>query len=84
MLRAEKRLNQTKAKLAEEQRAHEATKQRLANLERRRKDRGDKGETPKERRQKGAPTEPEQVEVEAARPSKAERRAKRSWLRRAG
>jgi len=84
MLRAEKRLNQTKAKLAEEQRAHEATKQRLANLERRRKNRGDKGETPKERRQKVAPTEPEQVEVEAARPSKAERRAKRSWLRRAG
>src|SRR5918995_5395738 len=39
MLRAEKRLEQTKAKLAQEQKAHAATKKRLAKLEGRRKGR---------------------------------------------
>jgi hypothetical protein len=35
MLRAEKRLEKTKAKLAEEERAHKATKRRLRELEER-------------------------------------------------
>jgi mannosyltransferase OCH1-like enzyme len=39
MLRAEKRLETTKAKLADEQRAHAATRKRLDKLEARRKDR---------------------------------------------
>ena len=76
MLRAEKRLERTRFKLAEEQRAHEATKQRLAELEGRRKT----PDAPKEKGQKPRPTEPEPAQT--ARPSKAERRAMRGWLRR--
>jgi hypothetical protein len=50
MLKAERRLEQTQSKLAVEQRAHEATKQRLAKLEGR-KERPEKGE-PMEKREK--------------------------------
>ena len=77
MLRAEKRLERTRILLTKEQRAHEATKQRLAELEGRRSKTRD---APKEKRQKPRPTEPQPAQ--AARPSKAERRAMRGWLRR--
>jgi inositol phosphorylceramide mannosyltransferase catalytic subunit len=71
MLRAEKRLERTKAKLAEEERAHTATKKRLAKLEGRRGER---------RADKGQPAEDERV----AKPQsgKQKRADKRGWLRR--
>jgi mannosyltransferase OCH1-like enzyme len=71
MLRAEKRLEQTKTKLAQEERAHAATKKRLEKLEGRRKKRR-KGEGPTE----------EGAEEPSA--EKRERREKRAWLRRSG
>jgi hypothetical protein len=73
MLRAEKRLEQTKAKLAQEERAHAATKKRLEKLEgRRKKRRAGKGEAATEEA------------VEEPRAEKRERREKRAWLRRSG
>jgi hypothetical protein len=76
MLRAEKRLERTKAKLEEEKRAHAATKKRLAKLEDGRgKRRTGKGQVPEEEVvQKERRKEP--------RAPKGERREKRAWLRR--
>jgi hypothetical protein len=76
MLRAEKRLELTREKLAQEERAHAATKKKLAKLEARLgKGRAGKEEVPDEEPvQKSRAKEP--------RPSKAERREKRAWLRR--
>lgn len=72
MLRAEKRLEKTKTKLAEEQRAHAETKKRLAELEQRRKS--------------GAPA-PSEDATEATNQNGEEEpapREKRPWLRRSG
>jgi len=76
MLRAEARLEKTKEKLAQEERAHAETKKRLAKAEGRRKERrGGKGEAPKKAKQEG---------TEERRSEKQERREKRGLLRRSG
>jgi mannosyltransferase OCH1-like enzyme len=69
MLRAEKRLEKTKAKLAEEGRAHAETKKRLAKLQGRKERHAGKGEVPEEQ------------SAEEPRARKRERREKRAWLR---
>ena len=72
MLRAEKRLEQTKAKLAEEQRDHKATRKQLAKLE---------AQLGKRSSRKAEPDESkERRKEDTAR--KRERREKRAWLRR--
>jgi mannosyltransferase OCH1-like enzyme len=87
MLRAEKRLEKVKTKLADEERAHAATKKRLEKLQSRRKDRAGRGEGGE-----GAGDEPGAGAREGAgeetasepRADKRERREKRAWMRRSG
>jgi hypothetical protein len=76
MLRAEKRLEQTRAKLAAEERAHAATKKKLAKLE----GRLGKGRAGTEELQDEEPVQKERAKE--PRPSKSERREKKAWLRR--
>jgi len=90
MLRAEKRLEQTRAKLVAEEQRHEATKQRLAKLEGRRKERRADKEGTKASK-KGVDAAPRAAEDAAPRAPKpaqagpADRPEKRaSWLRRHG
>jgi hypothetical protein len=80
MLRAEKRLERTKAKLAQEEQRHAATKARLAKLEGRRKERrAGRGRVPEE---EGFDEEVrEQGDLEEGRADKREQRGKRAWLR---
>ena len=82
MLRAEKRLERTKAKLEEEKQAHAATKERLAELEARGARRGGG----KQAAQEGAARKERAGKQERGgkqeRAGKRERREKRAWLRR--
>jgi hypothetical protein len=78
MLRAEKRLEQTKAKLAAEEQRHEETKKRLAKLEGRRKERRAEKEGTK-------PSKKVADAVDQSEPRKGDRAEKRAaWLRRRG
>jgi len=77
MLRAEKRLDSTKKKLAQEERAHAETKKQLAKLQ------GRVGKAPKEKpaKVKAGKEVRAKERVKEDKRSKGERRA---WLRRAG
>jgi hypothetical protein len=87
MLRAEKRLEKTKLKLAEEERAHAATKKRLEKLQGRRKERRagrDEGANGEPLDEPAGTLEDAGEEVEERSAGQRERREKRAWLRRSG
>ena len=87
MLRAEKRLEKTKLKLAEEERAHAATKKRLEKLQGRRRERragSDEGAHGEPLDEPAGTPEDAGDEVDERSAGRRERREKRAWLRRSG
>src|SRR3954451_23328274 len=83
MLRAEKRLERTKEKLAQEERAHAETKKQLAKLEGRVGKGAAKEKIPKVKHGERPEKRPKE-RGETERGDKESRRERRAWLRRSG